>query len=238
MKEKLKKKRIEIFGEVFTPDHISSQMLNLCDEENKRIDSKFLEPACGDGVFLTKVLKNIGEKSKVSIRNIRRECNDNIKNLLKNKITLLQKYKKNQIEFEKNLFISSSSVYGIEILKDNVFKCRDNLYSIIEKNYKNNYKNTYKNSFLISIKEVLKINIVWGDAIKLINLEKNLPITFSNWSFVSEHQLKRSEYQFKDLLAYQPFGEGTLFSDLGDKVIVPEPIKDYKIVNFLELNYD
>ena len=34
---------------------------------------------------ITKVLKNIGEKSKVSIRNIRRECNDNIKNLLKDK---------------------------------------------------------------------------------------------------------------------------------------------------------
>jgi len=34
---------------------------------------------------LTKVLKNLGEKGKVSIRNIRRECNDNIKKLLKEK---------------------------------------------------------------------------------------------------------------------------------------------------------
>ena len=34
---------------------------------------------------LTKVLKNLVEKGKVSIRNIRRECNDNIKKLLKEK---------------------------------------------------------------------------------------------------------------------------------------------------------
>ena len=34
---------------------------------------------------ITKVLKNIGENSKVSIRIIRRECNDNIKDLLKDK---------------------------------------------------------------------------------------------------------------------------------------------------------
>tara|TARA_Y100001970_G_scaffold284531_1_gene402086 strand:- start:2699 stop:3256 length:558 start_codon:yes stop_codon:yes gene_type:complete len=34
---------------------------------------------------LTKILKNLGEKSKVSVRNIRRESNDNIKKLLKDK---------------------------------------------------------------------------------------------------------------------------------------------------------
>ena len=34
---------------------------------------------------LIKVLKNMGEKGKVSIRNIRREANDDLKNLLKNK---------------------------------------------------------------------------------------------------------------------------------------------------------
>ena len=34
---------------------------------------------------LTKVLKNLGEKAKVSIRNLRRESNDNIKSLLKEK---------------------------------------------------------------------------------------------------------------------------------------------------------
>ena len=34
---------------------------------------------------LTKILKNLGEKGRVSIRNIRRECNDNIKKLLKDK---------------------------------------------------------------------------------------------------------------------------------------------------------
>ena len=51
---------------------------------------------------LTKVLKNLGEKAKVSIRNIRRECNDNIKKLLKEKKISEDESKDYENQVQKN----------------------------------------------------------------------------------------------------------------------------------------
>ena len=48
---------------------------------------------------LIKVLKNIGEKNKVSIRNIRREANDELKKLVKDKKISEDENK----TFEKNI---------------------------------------------------------------------------------------------------------------------------------------
>ena len=51
---------------------------------------------------LTKILKNIGEKGKISIRNIRRECNDDIKKLLKEKKISEDESKNYEKEVQKN----------------------------------------------------------------------------------------------------------------------------------------
>ena len=45
------KKRVADHGKVFTP----SWMLELVRDETERIDSRFLEPACGSGNFLVRV---------------------------------------------------------------------------------------------------------------------------------------------------------------------------------------
>ena len=51
------KQRVADHGEVFTPSWMVEDMLNLVKTESERIDSRFLEPACGSGNFLKSVLK-------------------------------------------------------------------------------------------------------------------------------------------------------------------------------------
>src|SRR6267142_666429 len=45
------KKRVADHGEVFTAPWIVEAMLDLVKGETERIDSRFLEPACGKGKF-------------------------------------------------------------------------------------------------------------------------------------------------------------------------------------------
>src|SRR6185312_6851418 len=51
------KQRVADHGEVFTPAWMVEAMLNLVRDETERIDSRFLEPACGSGNFLVQVLR-------------------------------------------------------------------------------------------------------------------------------------------------------------------------------------
>jgi type I restriction-modification system DNA methylase subunit len=102
------KKRIRDHGEVFTSDFIVSDMLDLVKQETERIDSRFLEPACGTGNFLIEILKR---KLKI------------VKN----------KYKKSQFDYEHYAIIAVSSIYGIDILQDNAEECRQRLFNIFNK---------------------------------------------------------------------------------------------------------
>jgi hypothetical protein len=51
------KQRISDHGEVFTNEREANSMLDLVKNETERIDSRFLEPACGNGNFLAVVLR-------------------------------------------------------------------------------------------------------------------------------------------------------------------------------------
>ena len=51
------KQRVADHGEVFTPPWMVEAMLDLVNDETERIDSRFLEPACGSGNFLVRILK-------------------------------------------------------------------------------------------------------------------------------------------------------------------------------------
>ena len=51
------KQRVADHGEVFTDEKEVGAMCDLVIEETQRIDSRFLEPACGDGNFLIEILK-------------------------------------------------------------------------------------------------------------------------------------------------------------------------------------
>ena len=202
--------RIRKFGEVKTGSKLVKSMVNLIKNEVLRIDSRFLESACGDGNFLTEILN---EKLKI----------------------IHFKYKKDHIEFEKNALYAASSLYGVDILLDNVEKTRNRLLESIKNFCLKNYNYELENDFILSIKYILKKNIVNGDALSLKNVKNKKDIIFSEWSMVSTNEFKRRDYTFGELLAYQPIEELNLFSDLGDKAFIPTPIKEYPPKHYLKI---
>jgi type I restriction-modification system DNA methylase subunit len=108
------KKRVADHGEVFTNDREVNAMLDLVKHETERIDSRFLEPACGNGNFLAEVLRR---KLKV----------------------VDQRYANNQMDWERYAVISVSSIYGVDILEDNAQECRVRLYQIFDDLYTSHF---------------------------------------------------------------------------------------------------
>ena len=200
------KKRIKDYGEVFTQKREVDSILNLVKNETLNLESRFLEPACGDGNFLVEILSR-----KISILNSR--------------------FKKDKIDFERNSIIALSSLYGIDILSDNIEKLNIRLLDIFIKNYQDNF-GEINPDFLKSIKYILKKNLKFGDALnyKIPNSDKF--IVFSEWSMVDLDFIKRRDFTFKDIMAYKPIDGPNLFSDLGDDAFIPTPIKDYPLKHY------
>ena len=99
------KDRVANHGEVFTNIREVNAMLDLVKDETHRIDSRFLEPACGTGNFLIEVLRR--------------------------KLEVVEnRYKKSKIEFERYSILALSSIYGIDILEDNLKECKTRLYEL------------------------------------------------------------------------------------------------------------
>jgi len=207
------KQRIRDHGEVFTPKHIVNDMLDLVKQETERIDSRFLEPACGTGNFLVEILRR-----KLAV----------VKN----------RYKKNQPEYERYAVIAVSSIYGIDLLQDNIEEARKRLFDIFNEQYSSLYKKKCKEECRITVKFILKRNIIRGDALTL-KTDNNKPIIFSEWSAVNSSMIKRRDFTFSDLLTHEDIKELPLFSNLDDDVFVPKPIKEFPLTHFLKLaDYD
>ena len=105
------KQRVEDHGEVFTAEREVNAMLDLVNTESERVDSRFLEPACGDGNFLSEILRrklDVAKRLSVPPR----------------------KRKIQPAEFEKQSVIAVTSIYGIDLLIDNVISCRKRLFQI------------------------------------------------------------------------------------------------------------
>ena len=202
--------RIRDFGEVKTRNKEIQGMINLVDHEVKRVDSRFLEPACGDGNFLAKILENKLDNA-------------------------LNKSKKDNIKFEIEAIYALSSMYGIELLEDNIDKTRKRLFEIVSSYITKNFKLDVEESYSKSLKYVLKKNIIHGNALTLKNVKNESDIIFSEWSMVNLTEFKRRDFTFNDLLAYQPFKEENLFSDLGDQAFIPNPVKEFKPVHYLKI---
>lgn len=205
------KKRVADHGEVFTAEREVNAMLDLVKQETERIDSRFLEPACGNGNFLAEVLRR-----KLKVVN--------------------ERYSKNQVEWERYATITVSSIYGVDILEDNAEECRERLFKIFEETYKSLFKEKIKDECLRSIKYLLNRNILWGDALDFTNPETKKPIVFSEWSAVNGSMLKRRDYVFKFLV--EKTHQFSMFNDEGDPAAIDEPIKDFPLVHFLKLGED
>lgn len=199
-------------GEVFTAEREVNAMLDLVQNETARIESRFLEPACGNGNFLIEVLRR--------------------------KLDVVEsRYKKSQLEYERYAVIAMSSLYGVDILEDNVIHCRERLYDYFSERYTRHFKNDCKEECQKSVKIILERNILWGDALTMKTVcGKQDPIVFSEWSAVNGSMIKRRDYSLANLLAYQPMGADTLFSDLNQPAIIPTPLREFPLMHFLKLD--
>jgi hypothetical protein len=207
------KERVANHGEVYTSFREVNAMLDLVKQETERIDSRFLEPACGTGNFLAEILNR-----KLSI--------------------VSNRYKKNQIEYEKYSIIAVSSLYGVDILEDNVIECRHRLFNIFFDQYKILFNDLIKDECNNSISYLLSKNIIWGNALTLRTVgEKPSPIVFSEWSAVNSNKIKRRDFIMEHLVnTYSLIDpEPNLFSDMGDNVAIPKAVKEFTPIYFLRL---
>ena len=203
------KKRVTDHGEVYTNVREVKAMLDLVKSETERIESRFLEPACGNGNFLAEVL--IRKLNVVDAR-----------------------YRKSQQEWERYSVLAVSSIYGVDILEDNAEECRERLFLIYKEKYSKNFGTKIKSECLDSVKFLFKRNILWGDALDFTNPVTKQPIIFSEWSAVNGVMLKRRDYMFRFLVekSYQT----SLFNDLGEATAIDEPVKDFPLIHFLKLS--
>ncbi len=205
------KDRVRDFGEVLTPEKIVNDMLDLVKRETLRIDSRFLEPACGTGNFLIEILRR-----KLDV--------------------VGKKYRKEQIEYERYSVLAVSSIYGIDLLEDNVIECRSRLFELYKEKYSKLYGLFIKKKLLESVSYILSRNIICGDALTLKTVGDNPePIIFSEWSLFNGSMVIRRDFAFYELMDDCQYTERPLFSDLGEKVFIPKPKKEYSPVHFMEI---
>lgn len=186
------KQRVADHGEVFTAEREVNAMLDLVKQETERVDSRFLEPACGDGNFVAEILRRKLDAAK--------------------KRAMPPKRKKPlPFEFEKQSVIAVASIYGVDLLMDNVIACRERLYKIWNAEYEAICKKEVSEDCREAIHFILNRNIVCGNALSMMCVDENQkdtdePIVFSEWAFVTGTMLQRKDYRFDKLLAggYEP----------------------------------
>jgi len=187
------KKRVADHGEVLTPGWLVEKMLDLVKGETARIDSRFLEPACGSGNFLVPVLQR--KLASVEV-----------------------KYGTSDFERAHYALLAVMCTYGIELLADNIAECRANMLEVFAE-YLNlgERDDLYRAAFY-----VLSQNLVHGDALTMRMLDGQ-PITFAEWGYLGKGKFQRRDFRFDALTQMSFYTqEGALFAHLGKhEVFIP-----------------
>ena len=180
------KQRVADHGEVFTPPWLVEAMLDLVKDETERIDSRFLEPACGSGNFLVYVLRR--------------------------KLAAVElKYGKSDFERRQYALLALMCIYGVELLPDNIAECRATLLEILAA-----YLNADETDQLYrAASYVLSQNLVHGDALTM-RTHDGQPITFAEWGYLGKGRFQRRDFRLDTLTESSAFSaEGSLFAHLG-----------------------
>ena len=209
------RKRVADHGEVFTSEREVNAMLDLVKQETERIDSRFLEPACGTGNFLAEILNR---KLKV----------------------VKKRYSKNKSDYEKYAVLAITSIYGVDILEDNVLECRNRMFSIFDEEYTKICKEDANDECREAVRYILSRNILHGDALTMATLEGE-PIIFSEWSLVSGSMIKRRDYRYDELLAGSQeqisiFMVGWEY-DEEIQAFIPAPLREYPLMDYRRVQY-
>lgn len=207
------KKRVAEHGEVFTNEREVKAMCDLVAQECDRIDSRFLEPACGDGNFLSEILTR-----KLA--------------------TVKKMYKSNPYDYERYSVLAVTSVYGVDILADNVAECRERLFKLWDKEYKAVCKKAVTQETREAVKYILSKNILCGNALTLMCVDENqkdteTPIIFPEWSLMLGTKLKRRDFRLDVMLKANDkpkSGQPSLFD-------IPEEIREFISFNPVTKEY-
>jgi len=199
------KQRIADHGEVFTPAWMVEAMLDLVKDESERIDSRFLESACGSGNFLVVILRR--------------------------KLAAVElKYGKSDFERRHYALLALMCIYGVELLPDNIAECRANLLEILAE-----YLNVDESDELYrAASYVLSQNLVHGDALTM-RTDDGQPVTFAEWGYLGKGMFQRRDFRLDTLIQSSAFSvEGSLFAHLGKHQIFT-PARTYPPVTVDEL---
>jgi hypothetical protein len=199
------KQRVADHGEVFTPEWMVEAMLDLVKDETERIDSRFLEPACGNGNFLVRILQR-----KLAAVELKYGCFD----------------------FERRHYalLAVMCTYGVEILEDNIAECRANMLEILA----DYLKLDVSDEIYRAASYVLSQNLVHGDALKM-RTSDDQQITFPEWGYLGKGKFQRRDFRLNDLSMSSSFSvEGSLFAHLGKHEIFT-PTRTYPPMALSEL---
>ena len=212
------KERVAQHGEVFTAEREVNAMLDLVTSETERIESRFLEPACGEGNFLMAILKR-----KLDV--------------------VKRQYGKYYPDYEKFSIIALTSIYGVDILEDNTQICRDNLYDIWHESYMRHVKDSFNEDCSKTARYILEHNILCGDVLTMKKSD-NTPIIFAQWDLVMGNLIKRRDYRLDGLLVDEDskivetnqisFDNMDLEWEFDEetKRKMPSPIKEYTPIDY------
>ncbi len=173
-------------------------MLDLVAQETERIESRFLEPACGDGNFLIEILRR-----KLAVCRKRVEA---------------RQY--TQLQYERNAVLAVSSIYGIELLQDNAEACRKRLFLYFCEQYEELFGERCKQQCRDAVQYLLQKNIIMGDALTYKRVDNpDEWIIVSEWGFIGDGKVVRRDYSFSYLVATGQGGD--LFSDIPCETFPP-----------------
>jgi hypothetical protein len=199
------RRRVSDHGEVFTPQWLVEKMLDLVKGETERIDSRFLEPACGSGNFLVPVL----QRKLAAVE---------------------EKFGRSDFERRHYALLALMCCYGIELLADNIAECRAHMLEVYAE-YLNidESDDLHRAAFC-----VLSHNLVQGDALTM-RTQDGEPITFAEWGYLGKGRFQRRDFRFDVLTGSSAFSaEGSLFAHLGKHEIFT-PTRTYPPMMVSEL---
>ena len=210
------RQRVADHGEVYTARREVCAMLDLVKEETERVDSRFLEPGCGTGNFLVEILSRKMEAVR-------------------------KQFSRNRYEYDLASAQAVSSMYGVELLPDNVETCQNRLMDQYLETYHQHLSADATPELERCIRFLLKKNILCGDALTLLQ-QDGTPITFCEWTFIGTGgKVKRRDFEMAELLRNveydkpKPGEEGILFADTGEPTFVHLPKREYPLTDYLKL---
>lgn len=202
------KQRVADFGEVYTNEREVNAMLDLVADQTTSPEKTFLEPACGTGNFLSAILAR-----KLD--------------------TVAKKYKRSQFYYELFAVVSVGSLYGIELLRDNVEECKKRLSEQFSQHYQRLFPKSYKAQCCRVVDFILDRNIICGDALTLKTADGR-DIVFSQWISSGAATMQRKDFIYRKLV-----NQEKQIENLNGKAFeFFVPLKEYPLTHFLELSND